>query len=87
MAAAGRERIVNPSTQLRRDPFARQTLMRHNIRKVDRKSCRWCGNRPGRFCYFWEGDSIGCRGVSVANVAQRGFCSLGCAVSYGQVSL
>jgi len=39
---------------IKRDPFARATLMR--ISHPDRRPCRWCA-QPGRFDYYWEPDT------------------------------
>jgi hypothetical protein len=63
------------ATQLQRDPFARATLERTTVRKVDRVPCRWCGSAAGKYRYCWASDS-----GSYRPMVDRlpGFCSVSC---------
>ena len=61
--------------QLRRDPFARETLMRETVPVEYRKACAYCGSRAGRFVYWHEADSI--RG-NVPRGERRAFCGVAC---------
>ena len=62
------------ATQIRRDPFARATLMRE---RVETSECTWCG-QPGRFVYYWEPDSLR---VLIRDDG-RVFCSIDCWETY-----
>lgn len=65
------------TTHIKRDPFARETLMRkpareiHNVRPDE--TCKECGG-PARFAYKWERDSIGYDRTPYTGM----FCSVGC---------
>jgi hypothetical protein len=63
--------------QLRRDPFARATLMREKCGRHD--TCTWCGN-PARWIYYWESDSL--RTVPRFKEDARPFCSISCWETY-----
>lgn len=65
---------MNNLVQLRRDPFARMSLVRHRLEQAD--SCRWC-DRLGRFSYGWEGDQNRDR-LQLAGP----FCSVECYFNY-----
>lgn len=65
--------------QINRDPFARASLMRVTLEKVDRRDCSWCG-QPARFRYFWEGDASRSRPPTGYHDPQ--FCSIGCWRTY-----
>jgi len=66
---------VKNKVQLRRDPFARRTLLRERVTHENR-TCNWCGSRA-RFVYGWESDdSRG--GVSHTHA----FCGVDCWESY-----
>jgi hypothetical protein len=64
-------------TQINRDPFSRADLVREALPMTPRRSCSWCGGRPGRFKYgWWADDRPGpewARGV---------FCSVDCYRAY-----
>lgn len=70
------------SIQLRRDPFARATLIRDLVPKRDREACWNCGGRPGRFRYRWEGDSV----MRPRTQIGEGYCSIGCWEDYWEGS-
>ncbi len=69
------------TTQLRRDPFARSTLIRLLLPLSMRAGCRWCGSL-GRFAYWWENDSL--NGIRSHRPADRirAFCSVSCFESF-----
>jgi hypothetical protein len=78
-----------PATQIKRDPFARASLMRRVVSPDDvahaGNSCANCGGlrkNHSLFQYFWEGDSeIRIFGsLSIAN--GKLFCCVGCYRSY-----
>jgi hypothetical protein len=60
--------------QIARDPFARSTLMRELVPKVERNPCVWCG-QPAKFIYRWESDSVHVRFYTGYS---KQFCSRGC---------
>ena len=66
------------TVQLRRDPFARTTLMRLLISR-DLLECRSCCSRA-RFRYRWEADAIAPPGA--ASSWSPPFCSVGCYEEY-----
>ena len=43
-------------TVVSRDSFARADVVRRLVPKSQRKSCEWCGSRPGKFQYGWDED-------------------------------
>jgi len=48
----------NPVCSIRRDPFARATLMRETIRNKHLHRCAWCGqDKPRLYAYAWVSDS------------------------------
>lgn len=67
---------------IRRDPFARATLMRatrshlHGPWTNQDRECRWCGSPKPRFAYRWEDDNY-----NAANWIGM-FCGLQCFLSY-----
>lgn len=70
-------------TEIRRDPFARATLVRALVPKYARKECPWCGWREGKFRYAWESDDDPSgRRVSRILDGQDGFCSVDCWEAY-----
>ena len=71
--------ILN-EVQLSRDPFARSDLMRGLVAPEDRRPCEWCGNRPGRFIYWWVSDGL--RAAPPPRAYAPTFCSKGCRDSY-----
>ena len=73
---------------LSRDPFSRIDCVRDTIEPVYRKPCAWCGSRVGRFMYGTHSDSTWGRGGThyikrTGSTQPAGFCSVGCARSYG----
>lgn len=68
----------NEPVELRRDPFARATLMRQL--SGDSCTCEWCGSRTGRFNYWWEPDGF----VLRAPTDLKGFCSVSCWSAYNE---
>jgi hypothetical protein len=63
--------------QLRRDPFARATLVRDTLAQRGRKDCKWCGKPRSKFLYGWLGDAI------TARYCPDGpFCSVSCWEAY-----
>ena len=68
------------ATQLRRDPFARATLMRQlQSHRSDCRSCDWCGQLTTLYKYWWEGDDASSGGPSILPQA---FCSVACWQAY-----
>lgn len=66
-------------TQIQRDGFARTSLMRQLLSKVDRGGCRWCGN-AAKYSYAWVGDA---QSPLSATVKYSGpFCTVSCFRSY-----
>jgi hypothetical protein len=70
--------------QLRRDPFARATLVRLTLNSGDRKyltgdSCAWCGG-AARYKYQWVPDSV--NGQTSWMQDHKAFCSVGCFETY-----
>lgn len=63
--------------QLRRDPFARATLMRIQCEPSD--TCMWCGTKA-RWQYYWEQDGL--RTYPRDLLDTRPFCSIGCWETY-----
>jgi hypothetical protein len=68
--------------QIRRDPFARATLVRETVhqsglltRPGEAPECAWC-EQPGRYAYRWESDD-GRSGRS-----SKTFCSVSCYETY-----
>lgn len=61
--------------QLRRDPFARSTLMRQRAPVQGAETCAWCGSHA-RFRYRWENDASG--GSMIPWHKLRLFCSVQC---------
>jgi hypothetical protein len=68
------------TTQLRRDPFARMTLMRDSKPNPNGETCSWCGQAPRTlYRYYWEGDYI----VERTRINYgHSFCSVGCWEDY-----
>lgn len=56
--------------QIRRDPFARATLMREPCGKGS--TCKWCG-QPAKYSYGWVSDTS--KGY---HIDWKPFCSVGC---------
>ncbi|HTD17858.1 MAG TPA: hypothetical protein VK673_21925 [Chthoniobacterales bacterium] len=71
---------TNQATQIRRNSFARMSLMRRTApRGTARTPCNWCGDeRRSRrmFYYYWESDG-GTKGQ-----AQGPFCCIHCYLQY-----
>ena len=65
--------------QIRRDPFARSTLMRGKCQPQSK--CNWCG-QPAKFHYWWENDSSSPNGNRAWTQGIRPFCSIGCWEAY-----
>jgi hypothetical protein len=66
-----------PSVQVRRDPFARHTIMRRIV--SDRGGCDWCGSyRKGSGLFEYSVDSDGGRSADI----QGAFCSISCMEKY-----
>jgi hypothetical protein len=69
-------------TQIRRDPFARTTLVREIVRCNPHCTCHWCGTVAGfrerLFRYGTEPDSVNPR----INWHRGEFCSLSCHNAY-----
>lgn len=63
--------------QLRRDPFARVTLMREKCLIHD--TCTWCGN-PAKWIYYWDQDGL--RTYPRLKVHAKPFCSISCWETY-----
>ena len=68
-------------TEINRDPFARETLCREAIHRLEivAKGCEWCGNHNGfggLFRYFIETD--GDKRHEIDGL----FCSVGCLRSF-----
>jgi hypothetical protein len=71
----------NPEpVQVKRDTFARATLVRKTILKHERGACCWCG-QPAKFRYRWESDNVMAGPRSWERADQ--FCCLDCARAYG----
>lgn len=66
------------AVHVRREPFGRFTVVRKLVPVADRKSCRWCGSRPGRFIYGVDHDSVSPRTAW----SREAFCSIDCHESY-----
>ena len=69
---------------IRRDPFARATLMReYDPANKDMgtcyKTCSWCGNAPGKYRYTWDEDDNPRR---VEFWGHQRFCSISCWRAY-----
>ena len=58
--------------QISHDPFGRYCIMREVV--DTRKSCDWCGSKPGKFIYYHENDSFGARPNQIGGQ----YCSIGC---------
>ena len=59
-----------------RDQFARHDIVRATVPKSERKSCEWCGYRPGRFRYGIAPDA------GRPWLDAEAFCCKSCADSY-----
>lgn len=77
-------------TQLRRDSFARTTLMRDSFNNRPRFTnnppceCKWCGQTPRTlYRYRWEDDGIYAR---IRGQWSPLFCGVGCASDFGAIS-
>lgn len=74
--------------QIRRDPFARATLLRESFHNRPfgtgyLHSCAWCGqSRTTMYYYAWESDSRGGTIPSSLYPENRCFCCVGCWESY-----
>ncbi|MBS1722474.1 MAG: hypothetical protein JSS66_05645 [Armatimonadetes bacterium] len=58
---------------LQRLPFARADIVRELVARLQRTSCHWCGNRPGKFRYGVHKDD-----KSRAELSRKAYCSKGC---------
>jgi hypothetical protein len=67
------------ATEICRDPFARETLVR--VRVKGNHTCKWCGQNA-RFLYRWIPDSVRACNFS-ANSDPHKFCSVLCFRAYG----
>lgn len=68
-------------TQIKRDPFARRTLVRRTVRTFNFPRCSECGgtNHYGTlYAYYWEDDSLS----AVRQPLKGNFCSVGCMRAY-----
>lgn len=65
--------------QIKRDPFARSTLMR--IKETSKCECAWCGS-PAKWRYRRQADA--CSGWSLSPWGDDGkrFCGIGCFRTY-----
>lgn len=63
---------------IKRDPFARCTLMRYTEEKGE---CDWCGSIGKLYSYLWEPDSIYDRHIGRLQNNKK-FCSIGCYRNY-----
>jgi len=66
-----------PAVTVKRDPFARGSLMRRIVPRTDRKPCAWCGYWPGKYQYGWHADE-----KSRPAWEDRCFCSISCRDAY-----
>lgn len=71
--------MTSSPVQLRRDSFARATLMRQKCIAYPKQTCTWCG-QPAKWIYYWEQDSINTRPRDLDGT--RPFCSIGCWETY-----
>ena len=67
------------TVQIKRDAFARMTLLRTSTRAVE---CAWCGTTPKyrSFHYWWMPDTVNMVNTRMADALE--FCSIGCWRSY-----
>lgn len=74
-----------PIVQLKRDSFARATLMREPAEDWQAQNgCKWCGRLGRQWYYWWESDG-GTRypqGHRSCMNESKPFCSVGCYRSY-----
>lgn len=66
-----REEHLMMAIQVKRDSFARATLMRDKA--PANTSCNWCG-QPAKWFYYWESDSS----YQCPAPSPKVFCSVGC---------
>lgn len=66
-------------TQISRDPFAREDIVRTTMQPLDRCSCSWCGRVNAKYRYGVQRDSILHR---AAEWFSGIFCSIDCCRSY-----
>lgn len=71
--------MSGPVVQLRRDPFARITLMRERVKNG---SCYYCGNSGRAWIYYWVNDSGRVVSDLIGRMPKDAFCSVGCWEDY-----